>query len=925
MQLAKNKQSLKTDNLCYLHWLGFLLAGAVLLSGCGGGAGTTSNSNNQQQQVVTYTGPAAADADIRQFQTAIWENLRSNTRCGSCHDPASTTAQAPYFARNDDVNLAYYALMDSTSTATPPASLNATNSSPFVDRAQTDQSFLVTKALNHNCWLGASEGSVCSDIMNAYIDGWVGASGGGSTKTIQLTAPAILADPGSSKNYPTNDTVGVTNFTTLPTSAASLHTLLNTHCSGCHVSSSRTPQAPFFAESDPAVAYAELKASKKIDLDSPKDSRIVIRLKEESHNCWTPNDCASDAQELQDAVTAFAGNLTATAIASDLIFSKALKLSDAIVAAGGDRYQNNAIALYEFKRMTGTTAYDTSGASPELNLSLSGLPGEVTWVRGYGLEFKGSGKAQGSVVNSRKLYNSIKDIGEYSIEAWVVPGNVTQEGPAHIISYMGTGTNRNFTLGQTLYEYDMLNRSNTTVGDGQPATSTSNETLQATLQHVVVTVDPVNGKQIYVNGNRVVQDTSGAGTLVNWDSDFAFVLGNNQGRSEPWTGKLRLVAIHNRAMTQTQITQNFTAGVGAKFFMLFSVRDHTCPGNTDPAQCSDFIMFEVSEFDNYGYLFTNPVFVRLTNDALAADVRISGMRIGINGQEANVGQSYRNIDVTVSTTDDIQGGVPLSTLGTVIPSQKGAAGDEFFLTFERLIALSTHDYTEAGATGVLVDATEAGLVAKPDVSDMGVRTFDKINSSMAEMTTVDPYTAMITVNDSSGNPVTVRVSDLYTNLKQQLPAVEAMNGFLSAHQMGIAQLSIAYCEALVEDSSKRGVYFSGFNFNAGVDVAFNTAGGDSAEKNLIVNALFDKMLGLQGSGTALNSALSLAQFKAETIGPSTVNANNLFDRLYNGCQTNLRSDLTPRNPACVQDDSRTRATVKAMCASALGSAAMLIH
>jgi len=348
--------------------------------------------------------------------------------------------------------------------------------------------------------------------------------------------------------------------------------------------------------------------------------------------------------------------------------------------------------------------------------------------------------------------------------------------------------------------------------------------------------------------------------------------------------------------------------------MLFSVREHTCPGNTNPAQCSDFVMFEVSEFDNYGYLFSKPVFVRLSSDPLAANIRISGMRIGINGQESIVGQSYRSMDVTVSTSDDVRAGVPLSTLGTVIPSQKGSDGDEFFLTFERLINLSTHDYTEAGATGVLVDAAEGGLAAKPTAADIGVRTFDEINAAMAAMTTVDPYAG------SAPN----RIIDQYTTLQQQMPAVEAMNGFLSAHQMGIAQLSIAYCDALVEDPVKRSAYFSGFNFTAGVDTAFNTAGGDSTQKNQIVNALFNKMIGLPGSGAALTSAPSLTQFKSEMIGPGGINSN-LFDRLYNGCSTNLRSDNTPRSPACVLDASRTRATVKAMCASALGSAAMLVQ
>jgi len=909
MQTAAGNQYSKPQGLRahqLLQGLGLCVLGALLLTGCGGGASTESNVNPQAPSLPTYTGPVAETADIRDFQTGFWENLRADNRCGSCHDPVSGTPQSPYFARNDNVNLAYRAIMDD-SDVNNPVSLLSSSSVPFVDRTQTVQSFLVDKVRNHNCWLGPSEGSVCSDITNAFIDSWVGSTGSGSTKTIQLTPPANIVDPGASKNYPDNDADGVTDFTTLPSAATSLHGLLSTHCSGCHVSSSRTPQAPFFAESDATKAYEELKGAQKIDLDNPDNSRIVVRLREESHNCWTPGNCESDAQELQDAVTAFAQGLTETQVASDLIFSKALKLSDAIVASGGDRYENNVIALYEFKRGTGNIAYDTSGISPAMDLSLSGVAGDYGWVRGYGVEFKGTAKAQAGVTPSKKLYNSIKDIGEYSIEGWVVPANVTQEGPSHIISYMGGGADRNFTLGQSLYEYDFLNRSSATQGEGTPATSTNNETLQATLQHVVVTVDPVEGKKVYVNGVLKETDTSSIGTLVNWDSNYAFVLGNDQGRSKSWAGRLRLVAIHNRAMTQEQITQNFGVGVGAKFLMLFSVKDHTCPGNVNANECSDFIMFEVSEYDNYSYLFTKPVFVRLSSDPLAADVRIRGMRIGINGKEVSVGQAYRNMDVTIATTDDIRAGVPLSDLGTIVSSQKGADGDEFFLTFEQLLAVSTHDYSEPSPTGVLVDPAEQGLAAKPTTSDIGVRTFDEINAAMEDMTGVDPYTG------TAPN----RLIDEYFVLQQQLPAVENIDGFLSAHQMGIAQLSIAYCDALVEDSAKRDAFFgAGFAFTSAPDAAFGS--GDSAQKNQIVNALFNKMIGLPGTGGAQTNAPGLASVKAELIGPAGTNPNNLYDRLYNGCNS-------PRVPACVQDAARTRSMVKAMCASTLGSAAMLVQ
>ena len=136
---------------------------------------------------------------------------------------------------------------------------------------------------------------------------------------------------------------------------------------------------------------------------------------------------------------------------------------------------------------------------------------------------------------------------------------------------------------------------------------------------------------------------------------------------------------------------------------------------------------------------------------------------------------------------------------------------------------------------------------QPPEAWTGVRSADTYargcmqDSSMAAMTGVERSQA--------------DVSRVFTMVRQQLPVVENIEGFLSAHQMGIAQLSIAYCDALVEDATKRTAYFGSFGFTSGVDTAFNTAGGDSAEKNQILNTLYNKMIGLPGTGGGLPTAL----------------------------------------------------------------------
>ncbi len=98
---------------------------------------------------------------------------------------------------------------------------------------------------------------------------------------------------------------------------------------------------------------------------------------------------------------------------------------------------------------------------------------------------------------------------------------------------------------------------------------------QAALQHVVLTYDPVNGRRLYVNGKFTgdVDPRGGGGSLADWDDSFAFVLGNETTGTRPWAGVMRLVAVHNRALTLKQIQQNFAAGVGERYFLLFNVSD----------------------------------------------------------------------------------------------------------------------------------------------------------------------------------------------------------------------------------------------------------------------------------------------------------------------------------------------------------------
>ena len=824
---------------------------ACLLSACGVDSGVENTLNPDTDQPpgsTTYTGPAPETNEAQAYKLNVWENLVVGGRCADCHN-SLTNNQSPLFADFANVNTAYEAVDGLVNLDDPAIST------------------LVTKvAGGHNCWLPSD--SACEDIMTRYIQNLAGGSSG-STTEIVLRAPAIK-DPAQSKSFPADSS----NF------SSTVYPVLRNYCVNCHVEGLQTP---YIASADVEVSYAG--AQSKIDLETPAGSRLVLRLRNEFHNCWDGN-CATSAQEMEDAISAFSDLVPTTDIDPDLVTSKALKLvEDGLVANAGGRFEDNIIALYEFKTGKENTAYDTSGVDPAINLTLEG---NVEWVGGWGIKVGPAytdaetsiaiknGKAQGATSDSKKLHDNITKSGEYSVEAWVVPSNVSQED-ARIISYSGSSEARNFTLGQTLYNYDFLQRSSTTNQNEAFSTADADERLQASLQHIVVTFAPGQGRRIYVNGQFTEDiDADSAGNLSEWDNEFAFVLGNETDSNSLWQGTLRMVAVHDRALTEAQVAQNYGVGVGEKFFLLFSVSHLT---NTPES----YVVFEVSQFDSFSYLFSTPYFVSLDDTATFSDIPLKGLKLGINGKEAVIGQAFKNIDIELNDADYEagEGKQIISTLGTIIPLEQGADNDEFFLSFEQI----------GSSTNVIVEGEVSERPTPADlepVSHIGLKTFDEINASMSVLTGIDKTDA--------------GVAATFNTIKQQLPTVEAITGFLSAHQMAITQLAIQYCDALVDASQPRGEepslrasFFPAFDFDESANTAFDTDG-----RNLVISPLLANLL-----GSDLTSQPDDTDVSTEL--------NSLIDTLS----------------ACSSDTSclsgRTEIIVKASCAAVLGSAVTLVQ
>jgi Concanavalin A-like lectin/glucanases superfamily len=391
--------------------------------------------------------------------------------------------------------------------------------------------------------------------------------------------------------------------------------------------------------------------------------------------------------------------------------------------------------------------------------------------------------------------------------------------------------------------------------------------LQASLQHVVLTYDPVNGRQIYVNGVNVGgADPQKGGTISNWDNTFALVLGNEVSGDRSWQGLIKFVAIHSRALTPAQIVQNFNAGVGQRYYMLFDVSSVTGLNKA-------YIMFTVSQYDSFSYMFYKPTFVSLDPTVKPNNIPIQGIRIGINGAIPTVGQAYIPLNTMITAANYTSQGEVLSSIGTVIGLESGPLVDTFFLQFDRL----------AGQTNVIAEPVPVAPPTPlgPVAADIGVRSFAQVNSTFSQITGVPKTNAAVAAT--------------YLAVQQQLPPNSVLEGYSSANQVGVAQLAVQYCNTMMKSyPTSVAKMFPGATFNGS---QYATAGGISTVANDLANAV---------SGST--------QLKSQSVIASAT-ATELTKLITTLCTSS----------SCSGNAAREQAVTSAACAAALGNANVLIY
>ena len=156
------------------------------------------------------------------------------------------------------------------------------------------------------------------------------------------------------------------------------------------------------------------------------------------------------------------------------------------------------VAWYPLDEGSGILVHDESGNGNPLNLTIE-EPSKIKWLTPNGLEFLSPTivKSQGP---ADELVHSLSATSELTIETWISPKDLKQEGPARIVSLAPDTAQGNVTLGQSRRNVDFRLRTPVSGRNGTKVQLVTNsEPLTKKTQHLVATYSK-GLEKLYING-----------------------------------------------------------------------------------------------------------------------------------------------------------------------------------------------------------------------------------------------------------------------------------------------------------------------------------------------------------------------------------------------------------------------------------------
>ncbi|MBN2103084.1 VanZ family protein [bacterium] len=154
------------------------------------------------------------------------------------------------------------------------------------------------------------------------------------------------------------------------------------------------------------------------------------------------------------------------------------------------------IALYPFTEGQGDTLHDGSGYLDPLPM----IGNKIEWISDQGI------RCTGRLIRSEspgvKITDAVKKSGAFSIEVWCRPENLTQGGPARIVSLSPDPAQRNFTLAQQKRQIRLRFRSRLSGKNGSDINLRARGVLDSLAEYHLIATYNHGVEQLYVNGQR---------------------------------------------------------------------------------------------------------------------------------------------------------------------------------------------------------------------------------------------------------------------------------------------------------------------------------------------------------------------------------------------------------------------------------------
>lgn len=232
------------------------------------------------------------------------------------------------------------------------------------------------------------------------------------------------------------------------------------------------------------------------------------------------------------------------------------------------RVSEGLLALWIFDAGSGDTVQDLTSREPLMPLEIQALDTSSTWVSD-GLELTGTGGGAIATGSSSKIRNGLQATGAMSVEIWATPAQAQQYGPARLVTLSLDGSFRSFSLVHGVLDDTektgapdalglRLNTSTLLDENGIPTMYTPS-VVQTQPTHILVSRDPGGEVLLWVDGELAHSEIRDGDFSV-WPSTHSFGVGNEITLNRPYHGVIHLVAVYDRALSGTEVDQNYLAG-----------------------------------------------------------------------------------------------------------------------------------------------------------------------------------------------------------------------------------------------------------------------------------------------------------------------------------------------------------------------------